>query len=60
MIEFRYFPWLGFKTLDSDEKELFGIPEDYVCKALVFEWVHLFFIIFGKVYQQVKKDDNGD
>ena len=60
MIEFRYFPFLGFKTLDSEEKELFNIPQDLGCKALVFEWMSIFFIIFGKVYQLQKKDDNGN
>ena len=57
MINFRWFPFLGFKTLSAEENELYDIPVDRVCKALVFEWLWLQVIITGKVYM---KDDDGN
>lgn len=57
MIDFRWFPFLGFKTLSAEENELYDIPADRVCKALVFEWLWLQVIIAGKVYM---KDDDGN
>lgn len=59
MIKYRYFPFLGIKKLDAEEKELFGIPDNLECRGLVFEWLSAFFILFGKVYPK-KKDDNGN
>lgn len=59
MIKYRYFPFLGIKQLEKDEKELYDIPDNRECKALVFEWLMFFWLIVGKVYT-VKKEDNGD
>lgn len=59
MIKYRYFPFLGYKTLESDEKELLEIPEGLGCKALTFEWLGIYFVIVGKVYKE-EKEDNGN
>lgn len=58
MIKHRYFPFLGFKTLEDDEKELYDLPLDMDWKALVFEWFSLFILIAGKATH--KKEDNVD
>lgn len=57
MIKYRYFPFLGFKTFDQEDKEGYGLPLDRESSGLVFEWLSWAMILYGKVYS---KDDDGN
>lgn len=48
-MKFRWFPFLGFKTLTDDEKDAYDIPRQLTCKALTFEWLYLQIMLIGKV-----------
>ena len=37
-MKYRYFPFLGFKTLSDEEADLFDLDLDFTYKALLFEW----------------------
>lgn len=58
MIKYRYFPFLGIKTFDDDDKRLYDIPLEYQAKCLVFEWGPFSMIILGKIY--IQQENNGD
>lgn len=53
-MKFRWFPWLGFKTLTDEEKDVYEIPRHLTVKALTFAWAYLNVILVGKVF-----DPNG-
>lgn len=54
---FRYFTFLGIKTLTPDEVDLFDLDYDFTYKALLFEWLDYSILLFavGK-----PKDSNAD
>ena len=54
-MKFRYFPWLGWKTLNDEETEAFDLDTKYSYKAFTFEWGPLAFLIWGK--GTLKEDD---
>jgi hypothetical protein len=56
-MKFRWFPFLGFKTLSDEEKELYGVPLKFTVKALTFEWFSLHMILVGKASQEVQDGD---
>lgn len=47
-MKYRYFPWLGFKTLTTDEIDLYELDHRYSYKALVFEWLSLHLLIVAR------------
>lgn len=57
-MKFRWFPFLGFKTLTDEEKDVYEIPRYLTVKALTFEWLYLQIILVGKVYQEGGADGN--
>lgn len=54
-MKFRYFPWLGFKTLSSEEMHFYALPRTYNYWGLVFEWMNFHCILFAKA---TLKDNN--
>lgn len=57
-MKYRWFPFLGYKTLNDEEKAQFEIPRELTCKALTFEWLGIFIILVGKVYKDGGTDGN--
>jgi len=53
--KFRYFPWLGFKTLSPEDVELLELDTSFTWKGLVFEWLDVIWLIFAK---GTKEDTN--
>lgn len=58
MIKYRYFPFLGIKKFDDQDKIAYDIPLDLECTGLVFEWLGVLLLISGAVYR--RRDDNGN
>lgn len=46
--KFRWFPFLGYRTLDPVDKFIYDIPQEYEVKALTFEWLSHMIILVGK------------
>lgn len=44
---FRYFPFLGIRTLSADEVYLFDLGSDFTYKALLFEWLDYSILLFA-------------
>lgn len=58
MIKYRYFPFVGIKKFDDQDKEAYDIPRGFECTALVAEWFGRLLLITGVVYKSKDNDVN--
>lgn len=58
-IKYRYFPFLGFRTFDDEDKMFWGIPQGFTVKALVFEWMSFAMILLAKAAKE-NNNTNGN